>query len=158
MSEPTCINLEERFGRRYRVSFEADGATRYQWPETERPWLMEIRGRHGMVYPKGGEILQAMTTHTRIAGKLRALPCVVSVRGDAETVVTFHVDDAPAVFQLLKPYRRRHVSPAERERLAALGSRFRFGGGHGVQSDFPAVESTPTPGNECRAGVRPCVR
>ena len=32
MSEPTCINLEERFGRRFRVTFEANGATRYRWP------------------------------------------------------------------------------------------------------------------------------
>lgn len=101
MSAP-CINLQDRFGRRYRVSWEADGATRYHWPEVYRPWLLEIRCRYGLIYPFGAEILQAMTDRPRFGAKLRALPCIQSARGDAETVVTFHVDRAAAVFEVLE--------------------------------------------------------
>ncbi len=142
MSESACISLAERFGRRFRLSWEANGATKTQWTPEDRPWLLEIRGRHGVVYPKNGEILQAMSYRPRIARQLRALPCVLTARGDVETVVTFHVVDAEAVFALLKPYRRRQVAEAQRQRLATVGKRFRFSGQHGVESAFPALEST----------------
>lgn len=142
MSKSTCINLEERFGARYRVRFEANGTTKPRWDREDWPWLMEIHGRYGMVYPQGSDILQAMTKRRRIGAQLRALPCVLTARGERETVITFHIDDAPAVFQLIKPYRRRQVSAAERERLATLSTRFGFGAQHISERDFPAAEST----------------
>lgn len=141
MSEPTCINLDAMFGRRYRISWEANDATRSQWAHEDWLWLMEIRCRYGVVYPKGGELLQAMTDCPRIGAQLRRCG-VLSSCGDSETIVTFNVTNAPAVFALLKPYRRRQVSAAERERLAALGSPFRFGAGHGVQSEHSKPGST----------------
>jgi hypothetical protein len=148
MSEPTCI---ERFGKRYRIGWEAGGATKGQWPEAERPWLMELRCRFGTIYPKGGEILQAMTDRPRIGAKLRALRCVLSSKGDLETVVSFHVDDIEQVLALLKPYRRRQLSEARREqlRLAGAGHRFKKQGRPcGTQSDLPAPESTIEPPDE----------
>jgi len=148
----SCVNLQERFGRRYRVGWEADGATKGLWPKDDWPWLMEIRGRHGVVSPKGGDVLQAMTPHRRVGARLRALPwCVAIARGEEETVVTFHVDDAAAVFKLIRPYRRRRVSEAERRRLAALSARFGFGAGHISESDFPALESTIA--SRCDSGI-----
>jgi hypothetical protein len=54
---PACIDLRERFGTRYRVRKEADGATWYDTPEPERVWLFEVPCRSGVVYPHGGEIL-----------------------------------------------------------------------------------------------------
>ena len=146
-SEPTCINLQERFGRRYRVGWEANGATRYQWPEAERAWLMELRCRHGLIYPKGGKVLQATTTRQRIGAKLRALPCVLTARGDVEVVITFHVDDVPAVFRLLQPYRRRQVSAAQRERLRAVG----FQRKTHSESGFPALGASIAPVNDAEA-------
>lgn len=140
----TCIDLHERFGRRYRVSWEADGATKELWPKDEWPWLMEIRCRYGVVSPKGGDVLQAMTPRRRVGAKLRALPwCVVAIaRGEEETIVTFHVDDAATVFKLIRPYRRRRLSETERRRLAALSARFGFGAGRISERDFPELEST----------------
>jgi hypothetical protein len=122
----TYVNLQERFGHRYRVGWEANGATKGQWPREDWPWLMEIPCRYGLIYPKGGEILQAMTGRPNIRAELRALPVILSSRGDLETVVTFRVDDAEQVFALLKPYRRRQVSDAERDRLRALSARHGF--------------------------------
>ena len=39
MAEPTCINLAERFGQRYRIGYEEQAA---DWPVAERPWLARI--------------------------------------------------------------------------------------------------------------------
>ena len=115
----SCINLQERFGQRYRIGWEADGTTRGQWPEADRPWLREIRcKRRGVIYPQGGEILAAMTPRTRVAARLRALPCILSVRGALETIVTFHVDHADAVFEIMQPYKRRKVSASTFANLA----------------------------------------
>ena len=40
------VDLAATFGRRYRVTREADGATWFHWPEADRPWLLEIRGHY----------------------------------------------------------------------------------------------------------------
>lgn len=58
MGQPTCVNLEARFGRRYRIGWEGNGASKGQWPREEWPWLMELRCHRGKVYPWGGELLQ----------------------------------------------------------------------------------------------------
>ncbi len=141
MTTPTCINLQERFGRRCRVSWEADGATRFQWPEADRPWLMEIRCHRGVVYPVGGDILAAVGRGPRTCARLRALPGLLTVRGDLEPVVTFPADQAEAVLSVLKPYRRRQVSAGERERLRRIGFQRERSAAHS-DGVFPALEST----------------
>lgn len=143
--EPTCVNLQERFGRRYRVRWEADGRTKTKWRKEEWPWLMEIRCRYGVVFPRGGDVLGAITTRPRIGRRLRALQCVLTARGDAETAVTFYARDAAAVFRLLRPFRRRQVTPMERERLCALlAVRAPLDSTRGgrTKGGFPVVEST----------------
>ena len=123
MNNPGCVNLAEHFGRRYRIGWEADGATKSQWAAEERPWLMEIRCRYGVIHPLGGEILCGVVTdHSGVARRLTLLPCIRQTRGDGvELRVHFHVEDAPAVFAVMRPYRRRQVSEGERARLRAIG-------------------------------------
>lgn len=58
--------------------------------------------------------LPAWTDRPRIGAKLRELPCVPSARG-SETGVTFAIDQIAAVFDLLKPYRRRKGTDSEHE-------------------------------------------
>lgn len=120
----TCVDLRERFGTRYRARKEADGATWYDTPEAERVWLLELPCRYGFVYPHGAEMLAAVVTGRYARQQVAALPCIVSRRGDEELVVTFRVDDAETVLAILKPRRRRQVSPEQREQLRAMG----FGG------------------------------
>lgn len=50
-------------------------------------------------------------------GRLRALPFIERAQGDTEVRVVFHVDHLAEVLAVLKPYRRRQVSAAERDRL-----------------------------------------
>jgi hypothetical protein len=147
----TCVNLGARFGRRYRIGWEANGATKSQWPKEDWAWLMELRCQRGKVYPWGGELLEAYTDRRAIGRLLRALPWVLHARGDDEVVIRFHVDHIEAVLTVLKPYRRRQVSDAEKTRLTAMGERFRFGQTAGVQSDFPEPESMKAGRNEEQA-------
>jgi len=144
-----CVNLAERFGKRFRVSLEAGGATQLAWPLEDRGWLQEIRGRKGVVSPWGGELLQAYSDRPGIARRLRGLPFVLHARGDVEVVVRFHVDHAEQVFALIRPYRRRRVSDAERARLVAMGraNLARINRQPHVESDFPTLESTIAPEN-----------
>jgi len=136
--EPICISLAERFGQRYRIGWEADGATKGLWPREEWPWLMEIVCRYGRVAPYGGEILIATTTHRRIGAVLRGLPGLLHAKGEDEVVVRFHVDHLDAVLAVIKPYRRRRVTAVERKRLAQIGATFRFGQMHGVEREQTA--------------------
>ncbi len=152
MAEPTCINLAERFGRRWRIGWEANGATKAQWPKEDWPWLMEIPCRRGRVWPQGGEILAAVGTGRNVGGKLRRLPCVLSARGDFETVVTFHVNDIEAVLAILKPYRRRQLSEAQKARQVERLAAFRFAKSAAVQSENTAPESTIEPPDDTGTG------
>jgi len=140
---PVCIDLQERFGARYRLRREADGATWYDTPEDERVWLLELPCRYGVIYPHGGEILAAVVTGRYARQQVAALPCIRSRRGDAELVITFSVEDAEQVLAILKPRRRRQLSPEDRARkatqLARINQERRIAtskaGGNGPRSD-----------------------
>jgi hypothetical protein len=118
---PMCVDLQALYGTRLKLRREADGVTWSTTPEPERIWLLEIPCKHGVVYPTGGDGLAAVVTGRRIGHQIAALPGIRSSRGDIERVVTFGIDDAEPVLALLKPHRRRQISPGERERLVALG-------------------------------------
>ena len=119
-----CINLKKRFGKRYRIdheeSFRAEGR-RAACPE-----LMILLCKYGDIYAADGRMLAASVDgHPKIAGKLRRLECGEVVQdGDfGELTATFHMDDFPKVEKIMRPRRRRQVSPTERERLKAIGFR-----------------------------------
>ena len=77
--------------------------------------MIDESHRHNCVNTEPADT-RAHTDTNAESGRLRPprMPCALTARDDAETTVTFHVDDAPAVFQLMKPYRRRHVTEAAR--------------------------------------------
>ena len=130
----TCVNLKERFAKRYRVEMEesyfADRGVGARLPD---PWLMIVPCRYGHIFPHGGATLAASVDgHTNVAGVLQRLPCcrVHQVGDDGELTVVFNVGDFPKVAKIIRPRRRRQTSPAEQERLRAIG----FGKGSQVHS------------------------
>ena len=115
-----CVNLRERFGKRYRVrheeSFRAEGR-RVACPE-----LMILLCKYGDIYPWGGQMLAASVDgHPKIAGKLRQLECVEVVQdGDfGELTAAFDVDDFAKVAKVMRPRRRRQVTPEQRAEMVA---------------------------------------
>ena len=145
----SCINLSERFGHRFRITFEEQVA---EWPVAERPWLARIACKYGHVGVQGGDRLHAFTDRPRLGAQLRALPFIERAQGDVEVRVVFDASHLAAVLAILKPYRRRQVSAAERERLRAMGEAHRFQASHGVQGDLTAPESTHACGARAAEG------
>lgn len=116
-----CVDLDALYGARYRLAWEADGATRSQWPRGDWPWLRRVPCRYGYLYVVGGEMRGAVAAgHPGIGRRLRRLPGVTRAFGEAdETVAHFPVAVAEAVLALLRPYRRRTATEAQRRALAA---------------------------------------
>ena len=115
-----CINLRKQFGKRYRVrheeSFYAEGR------RVACPGLMILLCKYGDVYPFGGRMLAAAVDgHPKIAGTLRRLECVeVFQDGDfGEVTVAFNVDDFAKVARIMRPRRRRQVTPEQRAEMVA---------------------------------------
>ena len=121
----TCINLKERFGRRFKVVYEESyWADRGTGARAEDPWLLIVPGRYGHISPHGGNLLAASVDgYRKVAGVLRRLPCCrVHQDGDyGELTVLFDVGDFAKVARIVRPRRRRQVSEAERQRLQDMG-------------------------------------
>ena len=117
------IDLKERFGSRYRVTYEPSyAAERGERGRRHDSWLQTIPCQHGHIYPHGGELLGASTNHRgRVANRLAALPCVRIVQdGDDGVNVVFDVAEFETIAAVMKPRHRRRLSP---EQVAARTER-----------------------------------
>ena len=141
----TCINLQQQFGDRFRVTYEESYyAERGDRARAEEPWLMIIPCKHGEIYPFGDDDLVASTKIAGgIARVLKSLTFTTVHQDGTDGVdVRFPVGRFDEIAAIMKPKRRRQVSDAERLRLAEIGVRFRFT--HGCQSPQTARESVPS--------------
>jgi len=120
-----CINLQKRFGRRYRVAYEESYYAEFGSRITrEVPELMILLCRYGHIYPAGGTMLAASVDgHPNVAGRLRRLKCCRPHQdGDfGELTVLFDVADFAEIAKIMRPRRRRQISEAERSRLRNIG-------------------------------------
>jgi hypothetical protein len=146
--DPTCVNLRERFGQRYKVTYEESYGAAYGPKATrEDLWLQIIPGARGQVYPHSIAMLAATTNRSGItARRLKALPFVkVHTDGSDGVTVLFPPEHLDQVADLLQLRRRRRISEGERQRLAALGRKHGFQPRQaGLQSSSEALESTQT--------------
>jgi hypothetical protein len=145
------VDLAASFGHRFKVSREADGATWEKWPVADRVWLLEIRGRYGLVHPHGGDTLIAVVdakAHPHVAVAVRALPFLTGLSDGAEIRAHFPAERLEEVAELLELRRRRRLSPEQwarnAERLAAY--RFDKGENHARERAKTALESTQSTG------------
>jgi hypothetical protein len=153
--EPGCVNLRERFGRRYKITYEKSYAAAYGPKATrEAPWLQIIPGARGHVYPHTTTMLAATTNKSGpTARHLTALPFVqVWTDGSDGVTVVFPPDRLEEVAELLKLRRRRRITDQERDRLTELGRRHRFQPRQAaVQSSSGALKSTIDPEDDPKA-------
>ena len=120
----SCIDLRERFGDRYRVRYEDTGERR----RGPAPWLAMIDCRRGHIYPHGGDQLAASTNNRgAVAKRLAALPCCRMVQdGDDGVNVVFDVTNFPTVATVMKPKRRRTLTPAQTAERTERLRKYRF--------------------------------
>ncbi len=115
------IDLKQFAGVKYRINL--DESAELDPARENRVWYWRIPCKYGFIGVHGPETLSAFTSSTRIGLKLMDLPGVkVHQQGDREVRVLFTPDCLDAVATLLQAKRRRQVSPAERERLVAMGA------------------------------------
>ena len=120
-ADPPCIDLAERFGRRYRVEYEESYFAQYgPRARVNDPWLKIIPCRLGHLMPWGGSLLAAVTDRAGPAArKLAALPgAILWQDGSDGATVLFDVTDLPRMAKLMHPKRRR--KPPTEAQLAAL--------------------------------------
>ena len=118
-----CTNLQQQFGTRYRITFDAAYSPKHVPRDKLDPWTMQIPCERGIVYPHGGDLLAAEVEGRRVtANRLRQLNCTTTCQeGDSFLAVTFHAADFEEVAAIVKPRRRRQVLEVERLRLASIG-------------------------------------
>jgi hypothetical protein len=118
-----CIDLKERYRKRYKVVSE-DGNSR-----NTDPWLWQIPCRYGHIYPHGGDKLGAAVDGIRPSRMLARFSANVpsSMVWQSEhngANIVFDVRDFNAVVEIMRPKRRRQLTPEQRARLASMGRRF----------------------------------
>jgi len=114
------INLRKQFGKRFRVS--KDPACDAEHMRSPEPELMVMRCRTGAeIYPHGGTTLAVdLDGHRGLRKRLERLACCRPYQqGDGFACFHFDVADFKAVARIVKPYRRRQLSPEQRARLIA---------------------------------------
>jgi hypothetical protein len=129
MADVKCVNLQERFGHIYRITWDPAYDPDYRHvPKAKRdPWYMQTpcAGKGITIYPHGGGLL-ALECDNRygIAKRVAALPGVTPWQdGSGEKTFLFPVAMFDQVAAIVKLRKRRRVTEAQRqaarERLAA---------------------------------------
>jgi hypothetical protein len=122
MSEATCVNLLERFGEDYQITFDPAYDSRGVPRRCLGPWMMQLpcRGKGVTIYPHGGSWLAVeVDRRPGLVKKLVAIPGVeLRQDGDGEKTFLFPVGRFSEVAAVVQPHRRRRLSPERRAELA----------------------------------------
>jgi hypothetical protein len=111
---PTCLNLPNLYGNRFRIGHDPAAVSPSQRKE---PWMMTIPCRGGaVIYPHGGDLLALeLDYRTHLAKRLAAIPGVrLHQCGDGERTFLFRVELFDQVARVVKPRRRRRLTPEQR--------------------------------------------
>src|SRR5437868_7136193 len=118
MHPPLCPDLRELSGETYRISYDPAAETR---GERSDPWTMQLpcAGRGVTLYPHGPDRLAVeVDRRPGVARALAALPGVTVTQDGGfggEMTVTFPLERFAAVAAIVRPRRRRKLTPEQRE-------------------------------------------
>lgn len=135
MTSNDCINLRDRFGDRYRITFDPAYSARHVPREKLDPWMMLVEFRGGNIYPHGGDLLAVEVEGRRFLRKrLAALPgLTLKQDGDDFQSWTFPVEQFDAVAEIVQPRRRRVLTEAQRAEFVERTQAYRFQSRHKVE-------------------------
>jgi hypothetical protein len=121
---PICPNLGELFGDVYRISHDEAAESRND------PWGMTMNGQLGIVYPFGAGLLAVDVDRHPAAARNVAAIDGVRVYHDGgwrgEMTFVFPVELLPLVAAIVKPRKRRRLSPEQREASIARLAAYKF--------------------------------
>jgi hypothetical protein len=137
----------ERFGERYKVSFDPVVDPHRKQRDKIDPMLQVMKCRFGEIYPQGGDLLAIeLRNHPYIARQLKESGCCrVHQEGDGEISFLISVDHFETVAEIVKPHRRPQISEERRRELAEQMQTFNQNSS--IKSGrFDAVTSASTSG------------
>jgi hypothetical protein len=123
---PNCLNLQQLFGKTYRITFDPSCDTRHVPRAKRDPWMMQIpcKGRGVTIYPFDAFTLAIECDYrVKATRELAALGLRLHQDGDKEKTFLFAVEQFEAVAAIAKPKKRRVLTEAQRESLAVHGFR-----------------------------------
>jgi hypothetical protein len=136
----TCLNLREQLGDVYRIGFDPVYDPFHVPKDKLDPWMMTIPCQRGTIFPHGGDVLAVEVSYA-LAKRLAALGLKVHQDGDREKTFLFTVERFEEVAAIVKPKRRRRLSPEQAAKLAAAGAFSRFRAGvQSISSERQGVE------------------
>jgi hypothetical protein len=123
-----CVNLSERYGSQYRISFDSAYSSSHVAKSALDPWMMQIPCQFGTIYPHGGSKLAVeIDYHPGIAKKVAELPGISCVQdGDAEKTYIFDLERFQTVADVVLPRKRRKLSEEQKRASAARLAEYRF--------------------------------
>lgn len=119
----SCIDLKELCGSRWRVKVDKES----QEGRADK-WLYQIPCQRGLIYPYGGKMLGVQIDgHSGIAKRAQALGFQMIQDGDREKTFLVPADRIDEVAELIRPYRKRTMTPEQRAAAADRLAQFRAG-------------------------------
>jgi hypothetical protein len=117
----TCINLLDQFGDKYRITFDPAYSARHVPRAKLDPWMIQIpcQGRGVIIYPYGGATLAVeVDRRPSIVAKLKAIEGLKLYQdGDVEKTFLFDLALFEQVAEVVKPRRKRRVTPLQLQAL-----------------------------------------
>jgi len=113
-----CINLQNRFGDRYKIKFDPSYSPRNRPKHILTPWMMTLPCRFGIIYPfDKAQLCVEVVHHPVIAKRIMASGVAELYQdGDHEKSFLFLVSDFDQIAAIVFPCKRRQVSEKHRER------------------------------------------
>lgn len=148
-----CINLKERFGQKYKVTYEESYYAERTIDSLVDPWMMILLCRNGHICPWGDSLLAACTkTNGPVANRLRKLSFVTVAQDGADGVnVLFDVKHFDKIAAIMLPRRRRTLSEEQKQKCVERLQKHRPTKG---KSSFLAAAQQPETTPECDASTR----
>lgn len=109
---PQCINLRDRFGHCYRITYDPAYDPKHRPRDKLDPWMMQILCQRGTIYPFDSTRLAIDIDGSNVtANKLQRLDGVEIYRdGEYERTFLFDSEIFDQVAKLVQPRRRRVMS------------------------------------------------
>jgi hypothetical protein len=145
LGEPSCVNLLEPYGDRYKVAYDP-AYDPFNVPRDRLdPWMMVLPCRYGEIYPHGGGML-AVFTHARqhVPQRLAEIPGTrLYTDGDDGKTFLFPVGVFGQVAEVVRPRKRRRLSQEQRRRAVERLALYRFQDRFAPQSAAETVLGEP---------------
>ena len=146
MVEPTPINLRDRFGNKYKITFDTCYDPKGRSRDKLDPFMMQIPCQYGTIYPDGKHHLRIdIDHHIPTANRVARLPgCELVMDGDFEKTIRFHIERFDAVAAIVKPKRKRVLSETQRDECARRLRPYHFFQAKTRSSESPLSPRTAT--------------